>query len=151
MKLRHWLIFIIVLLIGSCFIGETKARASYHKVNQALQQNLIRVRTYADSDPGNYGYAKFIQHLYYCGGNRCQVQVSPEFRRLRVTDRSNIINQVQALVKMVIVNQGACSADQVRPGLRLTIKIGRQTVGYSQAKHHYRYYWLCHDTVGKLK
>ncbi len=150
-RLQRWLILIIALLVGGCLIGNGDVQASRNAVNQALQQNLTQVRTYANSDPGNYGYAKFIQHLYYCGGNRCLVQASPELRRLHPADRTNVVNQTQALAKMVLVDQGACTSKQVRAGLQLTIKIGRQTVGYSQVNHHYRYHWLCHNKAGKLK
>jgi hypothetical protein len=140
--IKRWLILGIIIIGGGLLALTGIAQANGREaVESALQENLTQVRTYADSDPGNYGYAKYIRRIHYRGGNRCTIQVSPEFKGLSAADRTSVINQTQALAKMVLVDQGARTKKQVRAGLVVTIRAGRQTLGRSRPSQHYHYSW----------
>ena len=142
MRQKCWQILLTLLTSLGIVMGGNQVQAtSSRAVDTALQQNVTQVQTYADSDPGNYGYAKYLRRINYDGGNRCTIWVYSEFKGLSSADRTSVINQAQALTKMVLVDQGVRTKRQVRPGLAVTIQNGRQILGRSRSGNYYRYVW----------
>ncbi|WP_267201302.1 hypothetical protein [Limosilactobacillus kribbianus] len=142
MRRKDWQILLTVLIsLGTVVTGNGVQAASRRAVATALQQNVVQVRTYADSDPGNYGYAKYLRRINYDGGNQCTIQVRSTFEGLSAAARTSVINQTQALAKMVLVDQGVRTKKQVAPGLVVTIRAGHQVLGQSRSGNYYRYTW----------
>lgn len=136
---RRCLVALVLLLIA--FPLMSTARADAVSTNRQLARELTDHRTYADSDPGNYGYAKYIQKITYRGRDRIRVSVSTDFRRLNAADRTAVMNQVQALAKMVLVERHKIKPRQARRGLMITIASHDKVIGRSRAVNHYRYEW----------
>lgn len=61
--------FIILLILSFSLIlniGNANAKQQpLRNINHQLAEDLGDHQSYADSDPGNYDYAKYIQRIYY--------------------------------------------------------------------------------------
>lgn len=79
----HKKAFIILLVLSFSLIlniGNANAKQQpLRRINQQLTDNLEEHQEYADSDPGNYDYAKYIQRIYYLNRKTIIIQVKPGF------------------------------------------------------------------------
>lgn len=145
MIVRHWwaLLGLLALVANVAFLSPVHAemRASPTTVNQQLAQELADHRAYADGDPGNYGYAKFIHQVRVTGHRRIMVRVSRRFCCLSAGDKTSVMNQVQALARMVLVNNHWIDKKNSARGLTVTVRCRGQVVGYSRPHNSYCYKW----------
>lgn len=126
-----------LLAVGNSAMASTK----YQQVNADLKQTLSQHQSYADTDPGNYDYAKFIQKIQYRGDGNMIVKVNPGFRRMSRHDKDQVMNQVQALAKMIVINDQEYSTKKINHGLKATIKERQSIVGRSRPHHPDQYKW----------
>ncbi|MCZ3746525.1 hypothetical protein L2520_03690 [Limosilactobacillus vaginalis] len=122
----------------------TVAQASskkYKAVNKDLKKELKKDRSYADDDPTNYGYAKYIESIKYTGGTNITVQVNGAFKDVDDDIKDDVMDHVQGLAKMVLLNDGKISGDDAREGLIILINNGKNSIGTSKALNHKKYSW----------
>lgn len=116
----HKKLFIILLILSFSLIlniGNANAKQrSLRRINQQLTDNLKEHQEYADSDPGNYDYAKYIQKIYYRDRKTIIIQVKSGFQEMTKNDKTSISNQATALTRSVQSN------NDKRP---VTIKVKR--------------------------
>ncbi|MDD6432212.1 MAG: hypothetical protein PUF79_03705 [Lactobacillaceae bacterium] len=138
--MRRWMILTIMAMI--VLFGSGVVQASSQKtVNTQLSQELVDHQAYADNDPANYGYAKYIRRISDKGNGRIAVQVTRNFCRLSDNDKTNVMNQVQVLARMVLVENHRINKHQAARGLDATIRYQKQVVGQSRPDDHYHYRW----------
>ncbi|MCR5525091.1 MAG: hypothetical protein K6F18_05470 [Lactobacillus sp.] len=116
----HKKLFVILLVLTFSLIltiGNANAKQrSLRRINQQLTDNLEEHQEYADSDPGNYDYAKYIQKIYYRDHKTIIIQVKAGFQKMTKNDKTSISNQAIALTRSVQSN------NDKRP---VTIKVKR--------------------------
>lgn len=122
----HKKAFIILLILSFSLIlniGNANAKQqSLRRVNQQLTDNLEEHQEYADSDPGNYDYAKYIQRIYYLNRKTIVIQVKPGFQEMTKNDKTSISNQAAALTRSVQSND--CSRPET-----IKIKCSKKVIG----------------------
>ena len=113
-------LFVILLVLTFSLIltiGNANAKqCSLRRINQQFTDNLEEHQEYADSDPGNYDYAKYIQKIYYRDRKTIIIQVKSGFQKMTKNDKTSISNQATALTRSVQSN------NDKRP---VTIKVKR--------------------------
>lgn len=144
--MRHWwwgLIWLIIMVIGGALVVPVHATARVSSVtaNQQLARELADHRAYANSDPGNYGYAKYIHQIKVAGHQRITVVVSRDFCQLSAADKTSVVDQVQALARMVLVDNHWISKNQAVRGLAVTTRYRGKVVGRSCPQDPYHYRW----------
>lgn len=140
--MRRWMILPIIIIVGLLGSGGAQAsQASRKTVNTQLAQELVDHQAYADNDPANYGYAKYVRKISDKGNGRIAVQVTRNFCRLSSNDKTNVMNQVQVLARMVLVENHRIGKRQATRGLEATICYQKQVVGRSRPGDHYHYRW----------
>ena len=75
--MRRWMILPMIIIV--VLLGSGGAQASRKTVNTQLAQELVDHQAYADNDPANYGYAKYIRRISDKGNGRITVQVTRNF------------------------------------------------------------------------
>lgn len=113
----------------------------YKAVNKDLKKQLKQDKSYAKSDPTNYGYAKYIESIKYTGNSDITVQVNGAFKDIDDDIKTNVMNQAQGLAKMVLLNDGKISGDDASEGLVVLINNGKNSIGTSKALNHKEYSW----------
>ena len=143
--MRRWwaLLGLTVLSVSAVLLAPIHAtpRVSRAVVNQQLAQELADHRAYADSDPGNYGYAKYIHQIRVTGHRGITVKVSRNFCQLVADDKTSVMNQVQALARMVLVDSHWISKRRATRGLVVTVRHQGRVVGRSRPHDPYHYEW----------
>lgn len=137
--MRWWIILPMMIIL--VLLGSSGVQASRKTANTQLAQELVDHQAYADNDPANYGYAKYIQRISDKGNGQITVQVTRNFCRLSNSDKANVMNQVQVLARMVLVENHQISKRQATRGLNATIRYQKQVVGRSRLDDHYHYQW----------
>ena len=137
--MRRWMILPMIIIV--VLLGSGGAQASRKTVNTQLAQELVDHQAYADNDPANYGYAKYIRRISDKGNGRITVQVTRNFCRLSSNDKTNVMNQGQVLARMVLIENHRISKRQAARGLDATIRYQKQVVGQSRPDDHYHYRW----------
>lgn len=113
----------------------------YKAVNKDLKKQLKQDKSYAKSDPTNYGYAKYIESIRYTGNSDITVQVNGAFKDIDDDIKTDVMNQVQGLAKMVLLNDGKISGDDASEGLVVLINNRKNSIGTSKALNHKEYSW----------
>lgn len=113
----------------------------YKAVNKDLKKELKQDRSYANDDPTNYGYAKYIESIKYTGGTNITVQVNGAFKEVDDDIKTDVMNQAQDLAKMVLLNDGKISSEDAKDGLIVMVKNGKNSIGTSKALNHKKYSW----------
>ena len=141
--MRRWIILPMVAILALAALLGTGGRvqASKKTANTQLARELVDHQAYADNDPANYGYAKYIRRISDKGSGRITVQVTHNFCRLSSSDKTNVMNQVQVLARMVLVENYRVSRHQADQGLVATIRDQKQVVGRSRPNDRYHYRW----------
>mgnify|MGYP001851890153 CR=1 FL=1 len=143
--MRRWwpLLYLTMLIVGAALVAPIHAapRASRAVVNRQLAQELSDHRVYADSDPGNYGYAKYIHQVRVASHRGITVKVSRNFCQLVADDKTSVMNQVQALARMVLVDSHWISKRRATRGLVVTVRHQGRVVGRSRPHDPYHYEW----------
>lgn len=133
------------MLVALLTVINGAAEGSTHQddgaTNQQLQQTLSIHQLYADADPGNYDYAKFIKKITYTGHNHITVKVTHQFVKMTNEDKTRIMDQVQGLAVQVLSNRHLLSKKSAHNGLKATIQSGNKEIGTSFSHNHYRYKW----------
>lgn len=106
-----------------------------------MKKELKQDRSYANDDPTNYGYAKYIESIKYTGGTNITVQVNGAFKEVDDDIKTDVMNQVQDLAKMVLLNDGRISNDDAKDGLIVKVNNGKDSIGTSQTLNHKKYSW----------
>lgn len=141
-QMRRWMTLpLIIVLVLAILLGSGKTLADRRTANQQLAQELVEHQSYADTDPANYGYAKYIRQIIDRGHGKITVQVTRNFCRLSDNDKTNVMNQVQALARMVLTENRRISKQQAARGLEATICCQKKVIGHSRGDDHYRYRW----------
>lgn len=133
----HKKAFIILLVLSFSLIlniGNVNAKQQpLRRINQQLTDNLEEHQEYADSDPGNYDYAKYIQRIYYLNRKTIIIQVKPGFQEMTKNDKTSISNQAAALTRSVQ------STDYSRPET-IKVKCNKKVIGLKKpAQKNYQW------------
>lgn len=134
-------IILMPLLIWFTVLPADAASRQYTAANQALKQTLATHQEYANDDPGNYDYAKFINKIKYTGHDHIIVEVRNTFNTMNKADKRRIMDQVQGLAIQVLQNEHLITKRQAHHGLRATIQAGHEIIGKSKRDNYYQYYW----------
>lgn len=133
---------LIIICLGLIVCPITVSASQNHQIiNHDLQQSLVTDQAYANDDPGNYDYAKFIRQVRYTGNGRIMVVVNAGFNKMSKVDKTRIMEQVQGLAIAVLKHHHRISNKAAKQGLTATIRVGQSTIGRSQNNNHYQYRW----------
>lgn len=139
------LLTIIIFCGGVVFISSpspyAQANNKYYKINHQLEQELAEHQSYANSDPGNYDYAKFIKSIKYVGNHKVIVYVNHGFAKMNKADKNSIMQQVNALIKMVLQSNNQKIVDKDNRQLLIIIKNGHSKIGQSTRSNLQTYKW----------
>lgn len=139
------LLAIIIFCSGLVFVSSpspsAKANNKYYKISHQLDQELTEHQSYANSDPGNYDYAKFVKSIKYVGNHKVIVYVNHGFAKMNKTDKNSIMQQVNALIKMVIQSNNQKIVDKGNRQLLIIIKNGHTKIGQSTRAISQTYKW----------
>lgn len=113
----------------------------YKTVNKDLKKELKQDRSYADDDPTNYGYSKYIESIKYTGDTNITVHVNGAFKDVDDDVKDDVMDHVQGLAQMVLLNDGKISDDDAREGLIILVNNGKNSIGTSKALNHKKYSW----------
>lgn len=113
----------------------------YKSINKDLKKNLKQDRSYADDDPTNYGYTKYIESIKYTGGTSITVQVNGAFKDVDDDVKDDVMDHVQGLAKMVLLQDKKISKSDASDGLIILINNGKNSIGTSKALNHKAYSW----------
>lgn len=129
--------FIILLILSFSLIlniGNANAKQQpLRNINHQLVEDLGDHQSYADSDPGNYDYAKYIQRIYYLDRKTIIIQVKPGFQKMTKSDKTSISNQAFALTRSVQSND--CSHPET-----IKVKCNKKVIGLKRATQK-NYQW----------
>ena len=129
--------FIILLILSfSLILNISNANAKQQplrNINHQLAEDLGDHQSYADSDPGNYDYAKYIQRIYYLDRKTIIIQVKPGFQKMTKSDKTSISNQAFALTRSVQSND--CSHPET-----IKVKCNKKVIGLKKATQK-NYQW----------
>lgn len=129
--------FVILLILSFSLvlnIGNANAKQQpLRSINQQLAEDLGDHQSYADSDPGNYDYAKYIQKIYYRDHKTIIIQVKPGFQKMTKNDKSSISNQAYALTRSIQSNSDK------RP-VTIEVKYNKKLIGIKQPTQK-NYHW----------
>lgn len=134
-------IILMPFLIWFTVLPTDAASRQYTVANQELKQTLATHQEYANDDPGNYDYAKFINKIKYTGHDHIIVEVRNSFNTMNKADKRRIMDQVQGLAIQVLQNEHLITKQQAHHGLRATIQAGHEIIGKSKQGNYYQYYW----------
>ena len=76
--------------------AETKFTKNYNKIskiNRNLTQKLY-VRQHSDEKDSN-DWSKFVKNVKFLRNNQVEVYVNPNFKKLKTTQRQDVVNQAQ--------------------------------------------------------
>lgn len=121
--------------------SKTKSKPKYAEVNKDLAKALKKDQSYANDDPTNFGYAKYIESIKYTGGSDITVNVNGAFKDVDNDVKTDVMNQTQNLVKMVLLNDKKISDDNAGEGLVVLVNNGGNSIGTSKALNHKEYSW----------
>ena len=113
----------------------------YKSINKDLAKNLKEDQSYADQDPDNYGYSKYIEKVKYKGNSDINVYVNGGFKELSESEKTEVLNQVQSLAKMVLVQNSKISSSEAGKGLILEAFNGKNSVAVSKISNHKSYHF----------
>lgn len=111
----------------------------YKSINKDLAKNLKEDKSYADQDPDNYGYSKYIEKVKYTGNSDINVYVNGGFKELSESEKTEVLNQVQSLAKMVLVQNSKISSSEAGEGLILEAFNDKNSVAVSKISNHKAY------------
>ena len=118
--------FIILLILSfSLILNIGNSNAKQHplrNINHQLDEDLGYHHSYADSDPGNNDYAKYIKRIYYLDRKTIIIQVKPGFQKMTKSDKTSISNQAFALTRSVQPND--CSHPET-----IKVKCNKKVIG----------------------
>ena len=139
-------LLIIIIFCGRLtFISSPspsiQANNRYYKINHQLAQELSEHQSYANSDPGNYDYAKFIKSIKYVGNHKVIVYVNHGFAKMHNADKNSIMQQVNALIKMVLQSNNQNFVGKGNRKLLIIIKNGHTKIGQSTRANSQTYKW----------
>ena len=113
----------------------------YKSINKDLAKNLKEDQSYADQDPDNYVYSKYIEKVKYTGNSDINVYVNGGFKELSDSEKTEVLNQVQSLAKMVLVQNSKISSSEAGKGLILEAFNGKNSVAVSKISNHKSYHF----------
>jgi hypothetical protein len=128
---------ILLILFFSLALNISNANAKQQplrSINQRLAEDLGDHQSYADSDPGNYDYAKYIQKIYYQDRKTIIIRVKPGFQKMTKNDKSSISNQAYALTRSIQPN------NDKRP-VTIEVKHNKKLIGIkkpTQTNYHWK-------------
>lgn len=114
--------FIILLILSFSLIlniGNANAKQQpLRNINHQLAEDLGDHQSYADSDPGNYDYAKYIQRIYYLDRKTIIIQVKPGFQKMTIATRQASVIKPSLLPdqfsQMIVVIQKRSKLNAIR-------------------------------------
>ena len=113
----------------------------YKSINKDLAKNLKEDQSYADQDPDNYCYSKYIEKVKYTGNSDINVYVNGGFKELSDSEKTEVLNQVQSLAKMVLVQNSKISSSEAGEGLILEAFNDKNSVAVSKISNHKAYHF----------
>ncbi|MBA2914459.1 hypothetical protein [Limosilactobacillus frumenti] len=139
--IKTFAIIIIPLLVWMIATPADAANRQQTIANHELKQDLATHQAYANDDPGNYDYAKFIKKIKYTGHDHIVVEVKNSFSTMNKADKTRILDQVQGLAIQVLQNNHLITKRQAHHGLKATIRTGHAIIGKSKHSNYYQYSW----------
>lgn len=113
----------------------------YKSVNKDLAKNLKQDQSYADDDSDNYGYSKYIEKIKYTGGSDINVYVNGAFKDLSSSEKTDVLNKVQNLAKMVLIQNDKISTSNAKEGLIIEAFNGKNSIAVSKISNHKEYHF----------
>lgn len=113
----------------------------YKGVNKDLAKNLKEDQSFADEDSDNFGYSKYVEKVKYTGNSSINVYVNGGFKELSNSQKTDILNKVQGLAKMVLVQDNKISNSEAGEGLVLEAFNGKNSVAVSKISNHKSYHF----------
>lgn len=128
----------IVVNSNTVILANSK---KYKGINKDLSKNLREDQSYADQDTDNYGYSKYIEKVKYTGNSDVDVYVNGAFKDLSNAQKTNVLNKVQNLAKMVLVQNDKISSSDIKEGLVLEAFNGKNSIAVSKVTNHKAYHF----------
>lgn len=131
-------ILLLTILTAFFFYSQpVSANASRNEaINNQLKQELSEQQSLADSDPGNYDYAKYLHQVTYQRKATIVIKVNPGFNKMTKQDRNHIMKQAVALTEMIVKHNRPSKADS------LTFKViqNKQEIGIKKPQQR-SFHW----------
>lgn len=113
----------------------------YKSVNKDLATQLKQDQSYAENNPDNFGYSQYIEKIKYEGNTDINVYVNGGFKDLNDDEKTDVLNQVQGIAKMVLLNDNKISDSDAADGLVVEAFNGKNSVAVSAVFNHKAYHF----------
>ena len=119
-----------------------KELANQHKISISELERKLNlsngsISKWAKSKPNS----KYIEKVKYTGNSDINVYVNGGFKELSESEKTEVLNQVQSLAKMVLVQNSKISSSEAGKGLILEAFNGKNSVAVSKISNHKSYHF----------